>query len=304
MHAFGDAPRLDAIDRPDDPGRGELLVEVSALGVGAWDVGVADGRLEKLLPSGDLPFTMGAELCGRVVAVGESVDGFSVGDRVIANPGVVGAWAERVRLKASACAAAPLKVDDVAAATLPVPGLAAWQGLELLDVPADATLLVVGAGGSVGRAAVEMAQGRSIRVIAIAGAGELDVLEQLGAARAIDYRGEWTARVASEAPSGVHAVLDLVGGDSLEQAFGLVREGARVVSTVANEARIQPPDQVSFEFLKMKCNGETLAAVSRLVDEGGLTPHVVKTFSFDDAPAALEAVRASDRAPGEIVLRL
>jgi NADPH:quinone reductase-like Zn-dependent oxidoreductase len=302
VHAFGEAPRIDELPAPPDPEPGELVVDVAAVGVGAWDLGVAAGRLAKLLPSDDLPFTMGAELCGRVRALGVGVEGFAIGDRVMANPGVVGAWADRVRLRASDCGRAPRRASDAEAATVPVRGLAAWQGLALLDLPSDASLLVVGGGGAVGRAAVEIAHARGLRVFAIAGPDELDMLRQLGAETAIDYHEDWPPEIRSAASGDVDAALDLVGGDSLRQAFGLVRDGGHVVSTVASESAFDPPPGVAFELLRMKSSRAALDALADLVDAGGLSTRIVGSYAFDEAPAALQAVGASDRDPGEIVL--
>lgn len=302
VHVFGEAPRLEEIPAPQTAGPGELLVDVETWGVGAWDVGVAAGRLAKLLTSGILPFTMGAQLCGRVRALGDGVEGLAVGDRVIANPGVVGAWADRVRLQASDCGRAPRRASDAEAATIPVRGLAAWQALERLGLAADKQLLIVGGGGAVGRAAVEIACARDLRVLTVAGARELETLRRLGAEVAVDYREAWASRIRSAAPVGVDAVLDLVGGESLRQAFALVRDGGRVVSTVVGEADIEPPSGVAFGLLKMKSSRAALDAIADLVDAGGLSTRIVRQYAFDAAPAALDAVGATDREPGEIVL--
>jgi len=148
VHRFGEDPRIDEIAAPARPATGEILIDVSAVGVGAWDLGVAEGRLSQWLPSDGLPFTMGAELCGRIREIGAQVEGFRLGDRVMANPGIVGAWADRVLLKASACGRAPRTASDAEAAAIPVRALAAWQALDLLDLPNESTLLIVGAGRS------------------------------------------------------------------------------------------------------------------------------------------------------------
>lgn len=302
VHVFGEDPQVDEIAAPEAPGPGELLVDVEVVGVGAWDVGVADGRLESLLPDDVRPFVMGAELCGRVRVVGEGVERFAVGDRVMANPGVVGAWAERVRLPVSACGPAPRSVDAAAAATVPVRALAAWQALERLGLPSGSTLLVIGAGGAVGRAAVEIAKGRGLRVLAIAGPESLDALEALGAEQAVDYHDDWRDRLSDAAPKGVEGALDLVGGESLEQGLRFVGERGRVVSTVKRESPIEIPPGVDFEFLKMKSTTEALEAIAHLVDEGGLTTRVAERFRLEDVPDALEAMRASERDASDPVI--
>ena len=191
----------------------------------------------------------------------------------MANPGIVGAWADRVLLQASACGRAPRTASDAEAAAIPVRALAAWQALDLLDLPRESTLLIVGAGGAVGRAAVEMARGRGLHVIAIAGAGALEPLRRLGAGVAVDHRTEWGRHLADAAPRGVEAALDLVGGESLARALDLVCDGGRVVTIIWGAAQIGAPRGISIRFLPMR---STLGA--------------------------LDAMRSRDRAPGELVL--
>ncbi len=272
---------------------------MTAVGVGAWDVGVVEGRLARLVPGDGRPFTMGAQLCGRVRAVGAGADGFSVGDRVMANPGLVGAWADRVRLPGSACGRAPARADDAEAATLPVRGLAASQGLALLDLPPESTLLVLGAGGSVGRAVVEVAAARALRVLAIAGADGLASLRELGAERAVDHREDWGTGLASAVGPGVDGVLDLVGGRSLERAFDLVRDEGRIVTSVAPGSSVEPPRGISFALLKMKSVPGDLDALADRVDAGGLTTRISERHGLEDVLVALDAIRRGRR---EVVL--
>lgn len=247
---------------------------------------------------------MGAALSGRVRAVGAEVEGFAVGDSVMANPGVVGAWAERVRLPESACGHAPRSVDAEAAASIPVRALAAWQSLALLDLPTASTLLVIGAGGAVGRTAVEIAHGRGLRVLATAGVESLASLEALGAEQAVDYHSDWGDHLAPAAPQGVDGALDLVGGDSLVQGLELVGEAGRVVSTVKRESPIEVPRGVRFEFLKMKSTTADLASIAELVDRGGLTTRIARRHRLEEASVALEGIRSPERGEGDTVLTL
>lgn len=302
VHEFGEDPRIDEIDAPDSPARGELLVDVTAVGVGAWDLHVAEGRLADILPSRDRPFTMGAELCGRVRAVGVGVEGFAVGARIMANPGIVGAWADRVLIRASSCGRAPRSASDAEAAATPVRGLAAFQALERLDPPAGSTLLIIGAGGAVGRAAVEMARSRRVRVIAVAGGEELEPLRELGAEVAADYRTEWKSRLEAAAPDGVETALDLVGGESLALGLDLVRNGGRVATTVSGADETEAPRDISIELIAMKSTTSALRAIADQIDAGDLTTRVLRTYTFEEVPAALDALRTGHRAPGEIVL--
>ncbi len=245
---------------------------------------------------------MGAELCGRVREIGARVEGLAVGDRVMANPGIFGAWADRVLLRADACGRAPRSASDEEAAAIPVRALAAWQSLDLLDLPMGSTLLVVGAGGAVGRAAVEMARGRGLRPMAIAGARAMEPLRQLGAELTLDHRTDWRHRLRAAVPQGVDAALDLVGGESLARALDFVREGGGVVTTISGAARTEAARGISVRFLPMRSTFGALDAIADLVERGGLTTPIARTFALEEAPAALDAMRSRDRAPGEVVL--
>jgi NADPH:quinone reductase-like Zn-dependent oxidoreductase len=302
VHEFGEDPQVDEIDPPNSPARGELLVEVTAVGVGAWDLHVAEGRLAGILPSGDRPFTMGAELCGRVRAVGVGVEGFAVGDRIMANPGIIGAWADRVLVRASSCGRAPRSASDAEAAATPVRGLTAFQALERLHPPAGSTLLIIGAGGAVGRAAVEMALGRRVHVIAVAGGEELEPLLELGAEVAVDYRTEWKSRLEAAAPDGVETALDLVGGESLALGLDLVRDGGRVATTISGADATEAPRDISIGLIAMRSTTSALGAIADRIDAGDLSTRVLRTYPFEEVAVALDALRTRDRAPGQIVL--
>jgi NADPH:quinone reductase-like Zn-dependent oxidoreductase len=133
LHAYANPPRIDDVASAPRPETGQMAIDVAAVGIGAWDAGVMTGRLERFVAA-DLPVVMGAELVGRVVDVGGGVDDFEVGDRVVCNPGIVGAWAERVTVPAERCGLAPESVDDAHAAALPVGALTAKQALDALEL--------------------------------------------------------------------------------------------------------------------------------------------------------------------------
>ncbi len=220
----------------------------------------------------------------------------------MANPGIVGAWADRVVLRASACGRAPRTVGDAEAATIPVRALAAWQALDMLDLPTESTLLIVGAGGAVGRAAVEMARGRGAKVIAIAGARALEPLRDLGAEIVFDHRTEWGRRLATAAPRGVDAAVDLVGGEALARALETVRDEGRIVTSISGAAHREAPRGISIRFLPMRSTFGALDAIAELVERGGLSTPIARTYALEEAASALDALRSRNRIPGEVAL--
>jgi NADPH:quinone reductase-like Zn-dependent oxidoreductase len=290
VHDYGDPPRIDDLSPPGPPDRGQLGIEVRAVGVGSWDVGVAEGRLARFVDL-EPPFVLGAELAGRVAAVGPAVEGFALGERVIANPGIVGAWAERVDVDATTCGPAPASLDDAHAAAIPVGAVTALQALDLLALTPGASLLVLGAGGSVGRAAIQLARVRGLTVQALVPAWEMATTHQLGADVTIDQADDWVGQL----PGPVDGVLDLVGGEPLERSVTVLRAGGRAVTTVAGSMRAPVARSVSMDYLRMRSTTADLASISAHVDAGELRMPVGVVRPIEDVQGAFRDIERHDR---------
>ena len=296
VHAYGEPPLVDEVASPGPPDPGHVGVEVAAVGIGSWDVGVAKGRLARFVDL-EPPFVLGAELAGRVAAIGREVDGFAVGDRVIANPGIVGAWAERVNVRAATCGPAPSSLDDAYAAAIPVGAVTARQALEMLALSPGSSLLVLGAGGSVGRAAIQLARVRGLTVLALVPASELARSRQLRADVVLDQAGDWAALL----PAPVDGVLDLIGGEALERSIEVLRADGRVVTTLADTMRSSVAASTSVSYLRMRSTTADLAAVAAHVDAGELKMPVGVVMGVEDVSRALADVAGRlDR--GKLVL--
>ena len=302
LHEYGKPPRIDEIPPPGPPAEGQLLLDVAAGGVGSWDLGVTSGRLARFV-GWSLPYVIGAELAGRVAAVGPGVHGFAVGERGMGNPGIVGAWAEQVMVDAAGCGHAPTSLDDVNAAAVPVGALTALQAVETLGLAADASLLILGAGGSVGRAAIQLASARGALVYAVVPHWASNRSATLGAANAVDQASDWDVRLQADVGAGVDAVLDLVGGATLERSLALLRAGAPVVTTLAESVELAREHGLTIDYLRMRATTADLDAIASLVDAGDLTMPVGTVRALDEVPAALEEV-GDPRDKGKIVLRL
>jgi len=282
VHAYGEPLRIDEIPPPSPPKAGQLGLEVAAVGVGSWDVGVADGRLAHFVNL-QPPFVLGAELAGRVTAVGQAVEGFAVGDQVIANPGIVGAWAELQNIDATMCGPAPASISAAHAAAIPVGALTALQALDMLALPAGASLLVLGAGGSVGRAAIQLARIRGLIVDALVPSWEVTGSRELGAHAALDQASDWAAQLSEP----IDGVLDLIGGASLERSAATLRAGGRVVTTLAGSMREPVAADVSMGYLRMRSTTADLASISAHVDAGELMLPVGTVRPVDGVDDAL-----------------
>lgn len=283
---------------PDpSPGPGELLVRVHAVGVGPWDPAVASG----FLGPQELPLTLGAELAGEVTAVGDGVQGYAVGDRVVSYPALNGAWADLVAVPAAATGRAP-SGDLTAAAALPVCASTAWQALAMLGLPAGATLLVLGAGGAVGSFAVQLGTDRGLRVVGTASPKDHDRLAGFGADTVVDYAGDWPAELRAQGVR-VDGVLDLVGRDELRRAYPLLAPGAPLVTAQPGLDDEQPPQGSTLRFVASRGDTATLTAISELVDAGRLTAEIARVYPLADAVQALQDAWAP-HPPGKLVIEL
>ncbi len=299
-HARGGAEQLVYEPAPAPaPGPGEALVAVHAAAITfaelGWDLSwtTRDGRDRT-------PVIPAHEVSGTVTALGPVTDGPAVGDEVY---GLIdfdrdGAAAEYVTLPAAHLTARPLSVSHVAAATLPLAALTAWQALvDYAAVEPGERVLVLGGAGGVGAYAVQLAVILGADVTATGFERHRDFVLGLGAAT-------FVASGAGEAalPEGFDVIIDTVGGAALDASYGLARRGGRLVTLGA------PPSAekaaalgVHAMFFVVTPDTVELARLAGLTDEGKLRPVVSQTFPLRDGRQAFESY-ARPRPPGKTVL--
>jgi len=299
-HARGGAEQLVYEPAPAPaPGPGVALVAVHAAAITfaelGWDLSwtTRDGRDRT-------PVIPAHEVSGTVTALGPGADGPAVGDEVY---GLIdfdrdGAAAEYVTLPAAHLTARPRSVSHVAAATLPLAALTAWQALvDYAAVEPGERVLVLGGAGGVGAYAVQLAVILGADVTASGFARHRDFVLGLGAAA-------FVASGAGEAaiPEGFDVIIDTVGGAALDAAYGLARRGGRLVTLGA------PPSAekaaalgVHAMFFVVTPDTVQLAQLAGLTDEGKLRPVVSQTFPLRDGRQAFESY-ARPRPPGKTVL--
>ncbi|WP_405705475.1 NADP-dependent oxidoreductase [Streptomyces sp. NBC_00069] len=267
----------------------DVLIEVRAAGVNPVDHLIVKGFLSAGAPTG--PLVIGNELAGVVAEVGGEVTRFAVGDEVFArvDPRVGGAFAEYVAVDQSLVATKPSGLTFEEAASLPLVALTALQALtEQADVRAGTRVLIHGAAGGVGSAAVQIAKQLGAEVVATASAGSVELVRELGADRVIDYRAEKFDEIVSD----VDVVLDTIGGETQERSFGVLKPGGTLVSIVPipdAEAK-QAQWNVRARSFYMRPHGEQLAHLAGLVESGQLRPILETVFPLDEASEALQKV--------------
>jgi NADPH:quinone reductase-like Zn-dependent oxidoreductase len=241
------------------------------------------------------PLVLGNEVSGVVEEIGEGVAGFTVGDEVFGTA-VAGGYTEYTLVPAAIAAHKPAELPHTVAATLPVAAATAYDGVRQLDLPPGATLLVTGAGGGVGAAAVQIARAFGLRVVGVASEGKKDFVESLGAVHVPSGPG-WAERARATAPD---AVYDLVGGQVLAEAAELLTDRTKLITAGAPEEDVR---RLGGARVLRARNAAVLEEVARLVLKGDLDPHITETFPLDRAGDALRTVEEG-HARGKTVIEV
>jgi NADPH:quinone reductase len=246
---------------------------------------------------------IGWDVAGVIDAVGPEVDGFAVGDSVIALRDLltapVGAQAELLVLDADAVAPAPRNISPIEASTLPLNALAAVQALDLLALEPGQWLLVTGAAGGLGGFTLELAALRGLRTVAIAGADDEALVRGLGATEFVPRGEPIGSAVRRVVPGGVDGALDaaVIGVAALDA----VRDGGSFIAVTAGSA--PPPLRgTRVQNVWIRAHGPALAELTALVDAGRLTARVAETLPLDQVATAHRHLEAGG-VRGRIVLQ-
>lgn len=291
----------------DDPvaGPGEVVVEVAAIGVNYPDLLMISGRYQARPPT---PFAPGFEVTGRVASTGDGVGTVQVGDRVMAFVDH-GAYAERVAADATRVFEAPEPLSDEEAACVPVAWGTAYHALvDRCGLSPEEQLVVLGAAGGVGTAAVQVGKRLGARVVAAVSSEEkAEFARSQGADSVIRYDSEDLKAAIREHTdgSGADVVFDPVGGDATEAALrALAWEGRlAVIGFAAGDIPALPSNLVllkssalvgvfwgAFAGRAPEANRANFETLARWVREGAVRPPVTATYPLEQAAEALRAV--------------
>ena len=313
---FGPIEQLSLEDRPDPvAGAGQVLIEIHAAGVNFPDGLMVRGEYQVKPPR---PFTPGSEVAGIVRGVGDGVSGFAPGDRVVALPGL-GGFAEMVAAQAERTLHLPDGMDfETAAGFMLVYGTSLHGLADCGRLAAGETLLVLGAAGGVGLAAVEIGRAMGARVIAAASTEEkLALAREHGAEIGINYvKADLKTELKRIAPGGVDVVYDPVGGALTEAAVRGLAWGGRllVVGFAAGEIPKLPLNLLLLREGEAKgvfwgtwtqrdpaAHAQAVARLFGWVQEGKLKPHVSGAYPLERTGEALAEVMER-RVQGKVVL--
>ena len=317
--AFADIPRPAL--KPD-----EILVQVHAAGLNPIDYTIPKGTFKAIIRL-QLPATLGSDLAGVVVEVGNRVTRFKPGDAVFASIFDLGtgSLAEFAVVPENAAALKPANLDFVQAASIPMVGLTTWQALkERAKLKPGQKVFIPAGSGGIGTFAIQLAKHLGAKVGTTTSTGNVDLVKRLGADEVIDYRQQEFEEVLRD----YDAVLGTVRGDAIKKSLRILKPKGKVVSLIG------PPDAafardrnmgffltfvfgllsrgiirhakklgVAYSFLFVHPDGRQLAEIGKLLEAGRIRPVIDKVFPFDQAKEAL-AYLETGRAKGKVVVQM
>lgn len=314
VHEFGGPETLRLEETADpQPGPGQVLVQVEAIGINPVDTYIRSGSYGKR----PLPYTPGSDAAGTVEIVGEGVLAVKAGDRVYLAGTITGAYAEKALCTAAQVRPLPAQLSFAQGAAVHVPYYTAYFGLynRARALPGE-VLLVHGASGGVGLAAVQIARAAGLTVIGTAGSerGRRLVADQ-GAHHVLDHtqEGYLDGIKALTGGKGVHVILEVLANINLPKDLGALAQDGRVV-IIGSRGPVEIDPRLTMvknsSILGMSLTNATETETARLhaalgagLANGTLVPVVAQEFPLADAPRAHEAIMASG-AHGKIVLRV
>lgn len=311
---YGSSDQLRLAELPDPvPGPGEVLVRVGAAGVdrGTWHAMAGLPLAARLglglrAPRDRIP---GRDVAGTVEAVGEGVIAYAVGDAVYGT--ARGSFAELAVVPLTRLARRPATLSVEEAAAVPVSAITALQALRAGRVGQGDRVLVIGASGGVGSFAVQLAVDLGAHVTGVCGPSKADLVRSLGAHRVVDH----TTTPLDTLGERFDVVVDIAGHRPVRLLRRLLTErGCLVVVGSEHQGRwlggLQRPIGAALlsPFVRQRLvmlvaseNGADLAALTEVVERGGMRPALERTFALEEAAAAVDHV-AAGRARGKVVV--
>jgi NADPH:quinone reductase-like Zn-dependent oxidoreductase len=277
------------------PAAGEVLIKVRAAGVNPVDWKVAARRV------GMVP---GTDVSGVIDTLGEGVTGWKIGEPVLGFARQSGSYAEYAVVPIDSLARKPTSMTFEEAAGVPIAAETAYRSLhETGRIKSGQTVLIHGAAGGVGSAAVQIARAAGARVIGTASANNVDFLKSIGADQVIDYR----SKKFEDEVRNVDLVLNTANRETNDRSIGVVREGGMLVSIVGM------PDQIACGAAKIRCgvadratgpsNAEMLARVVELADADKFKVFVDGVYPMAEADKAWEKSRAG-HTRGKLIIQV
>lgn len=309
LKRFGGAENLSPEEVPTPrPDRGEVLIEVRAIGIDQIDIKARKGEgmtdyLEK-----ENPMILGWDVAGVVAETGPGVDGLKRGDAVFGTvnfPGPGSSYAEYAAAPADQLALKPENISFEEAAAATQSPLTAWQALvDTGNIREGQRVLIHGGAGGVGNYAVQIAHNRGCYVIATASEADRAFVEGLGADEVIDYKTQKFEELLSD----IDFVLDTVGGENFVRSLRVLKPEGMIVLLPSNkkaeaDKAAREHGVRNYRHVLMHSSGEDMRRIAEMLARGTLKVHVDRVFPFEQLPQAQEALE-NGKIKGKIVVTI
>jgi NADPH:quinone reductase-like Zn-dependent oxidoreductase len=302
IHSFGgpDVLKLEELDVPE-PAEREVLIKIRAASVNPVDYKIRSGKVPSVKQE-QLPKVLGRDIAGTIVRCGRAVTEWKEGDEVFALlDGAHGGYAGYVALAAELCVRKPRRIDFTAAAAVPLAGITAWQGeFDHGRLETGQRELIHGGAGGVGHLAIQFAKARGAAVYTTVAGEDMEFVRALGADAAIDYRSERFEDKVHD----VDLVLDLIGGQTQERSWSVLKEGGALISTLSKPSAERASErQVRAENYVAHPDASELNEIRDLIDAGKVRPFVQAVYELHEVAEAHRRLEEG-HVRGKIVLQV
>ncbi len=302
IHGFGDRSvlALNEIAIPT-PAENEVLIKVKSASVNPVDWKIREGYLQPML-NHPLPLTLGWDVSGEVVGIGEKVSHLKIGDAVYSRPDIAknGSYAEFQTVVADEVALKPNSLSWQEAAGVPLAALTAWQSLyEIAKLEAGERVLIHAGSGAVGQFAIQLAKLRGATVYTTTSSKNTALVMSLGADHCIDYQNEDFSDFRD-----IDVVFDTIGAETQANSWQTLKKGGRLVSITQNpDEATATKHGVSAFFCFVQPNREQLTKLAEFADAGKLNVNIDSEFELHQVAAAHERSETG-RAQGKIIINV
>lgn len=302
-YGHSDVIEIVDIDKPTIK-EGQVLVEVHASSLNPFDTVIREGYMKEMIPL-TFPVTIGGDIAGVVTEVAADVTNVKAGDTIYGQANVVagnsGALAEYSATSAQQVATAPSTLSFTENASLPLVGVSALQGItEHIQLQAGQKLFIHGGSGGIGSIAIQIAKHIGAYVATTATGDGIEFVKKLGADEVIDYKSQNFAELLSD----YDAVFDLTKGEEFDKTLEVLKRGGVAVSMIAQADEVKVKELgIQAISQQTQVTTERLNALTKLVEDGVVTPYVDKEFPLDQIQEAFNA-RESGNVKGKIVITI
>jgi NADPH2:quinone reductase len=278
LERYGDRDVLDVVDAPmPSPAAGEVLVEVKAAGINPGETSIRTGALHEWFPA-TFPFGQGSDLAGVVLATGEGVTGFAVGDEVLGYSWARSSHATHTVVPVTQLIPKPEALSWTVTGALYVAATTAWAAVEAVGPVEGRTVAVSAAAGGVGTIVVQLLSLRGARVLGIASPANASWLTAHGAV-AVAYGDRLAEDLAAAAPGGIDAFIDLFGPKYVRLAIDLGIPPEHIETVIAFEEAVKfgTRSDGSAEASRQ----DVLTEVASLAASGRIEIPIAATYSLE-----------------------